>query len=57
MLNDVILCLLLQLPECIAYYLWNDIIKHMEYWQLTFHFSDFLVKFQNFLVDGLLQML
>ena len=44
-LNDVILCLLLQLPECIVYYLPNNFIKRMVYWQSTLHFNDFLIEF------------
>ena len=48
MLNDVILGLLLQLPECIAYSLSNNGIKPLAYWgnqsfTLVASYSDFQV--------------
>ena len=56
MLNDVILCLLLQLPECIAYSLSYNRIKLLVYWQSILHFRGFLIDFQGFLVNGVLGM-
>ena len=56
MLNDIILCLLLQLPECIVYSLSNNTILRLVYWQSTLHFSGILIEFQSFLMDGVLGM-
>ena len=53
-LNDVMLCLLLQLPKCIAYSLSNIVIKLIVYWQSIVYFSGFLIEFQSFLVNGVL---
>ena len=48
LLNDVILCLLLQLPECIAYSLSNNVMMCMVYFQLTTYLNGILIEFQNF---------
>ena len=56
MLNDVILCLLLQLPECNAYSLSNNVIKLMVYWQSILHFSGFLIEFQSIPLNSVLGM-
>ena len=53
-LNDVIPCRLLQLPECIAYSLSNKVIKLLVYWQSILHFSGFLIEFQSFLSNHVL---
>ena len=53
--NDVTLCFLLQLPECIVYYLSKDVLKHVVCLQSTFQFSGLMIKFQSFLVNGALE--
>ena len=55
-LNDTILCLLIQQPGYIAYYLSKNVIKRMVYWQSILHFSGFLIKFQSFPMIGVLGM-
>ena len=42
----------LHLPECIAHYLLNDVIKRMIYSQSTLHFSGFLIDVQSYLVKS-----
>ena len=55
MLNDVILCVLLQLiPECIAISLSNNIITLLV--SSILHFSGFLFEFQSFLMNVVLGM-
>ena len=49
--NDVILCLLLEQPECIAYSLTNNSIKLLVCWQSILHFNGFLIEFHSFLVN------
>ena len=49
-------CLILQLPEGIAYFPSNNVIKRMIHWQSILHFSGFLIKFQSFLANGVLGM-
>ena len=55
-LHNIILCSLVQLPESIACYLSNNVIKLMVYWQSILHFSGFLFEFQSFLVDSVSRM-
>ena len=54
--NDIILCFVLQLPECIVYYLSKDAFKHMLCSQSTLQFSGLMIKFQSFLVNGALEV-
>ena len=55
-LSDITMCLLLQPPGCIAYYLSNNVIRCTVYWQSTLHFSGFLIEFQSFLMNGVLEL-
>ena len=42
--NDIILCFLLQPPECIVYYLSKEVFNHMVCSQLTLQFSGLMIK-------------
>ena len=57
--DDVTLCLLLQLPACIAHYLSNDVINYVAVacLQSAIRFSGFQFEFQSFLANGLLGLL